>query len=103
MTGPQRPLEDDPLMRMVLPVGRSVWAIAAGYLGLISVLLIPAPFAVLTGILAIREIRRDPKKHGLGRAIFGIVMGSLGTAVLLLVLVLLAMDPGPQVLRSGGR
>jgi hypothetical protein len=90
MTGPQRPIEDDPLMRMVLPVGRSVWAIVSGYLGLISVLLVPAPFAVLTGILAIVEMRRNPKKHGLGRAIFGIVMGSFGTAALAFVVVLLA-------------
>ena len=65
-------------MRMVIPVGRSVWAVLAGYLGLFSVLLFPAPFAVLTGLLAIRELRRQPSKHGMGRAIFGIVCGSLG-------------------------
>jgi hypothetical protein len=70
---------DDPAMRMVLPVGQSGWAIASGYLGLVSVLVLPAPFAVLTGILALREIRRNPKKHGKGRAIFGIVMGGLCT------------------------
>jgi hypothetical protein len=73
----ERSLGDDPAMRLLLPVGLSGWAIASGYLGLISVLLIPAPFAVLTGILAIREMSRNPKKHGMGRAIFGIVMGSL--------------------------
>ena len=28
-------------MRLLLPVGRSVWAIVAGYLGLISVLRLP--------------------------------------------------------------
>jgi hypothetical protein len=81
---------DDAGMRMLLPVGRSLWAIASGYLGLISVLLVPAPFALLTGILALRAMRRDPKLHGMGRAIFGIVMGSLGTIALLLVVVVLA-------------
>jgi hypothetical protein len=75
---------DDPAIRMLLPVGRSGWAIASGYLGLISVLLISAPFALLTGILAIREMRRDPSKHGMGRAIFGVVMGAIGTLVLLI-------------------
>lgn len=70
--------------RFILPVGRSGWAIASGYLGLFSVLIIPAPFALLTGVLAIRAMRRDPKKHGMGRAVFGIVMGGLGTAILLL-------------------
>jgi len=73
---------DDPLLRWVLPVGRSGWAIAAGYLALFSVLLIPAPFALATGIVAIVVIRRNPSKHGMGRAIFGIVMGALGTVVL---------------------
>ena len=64
-------------LRMIVPVGRSIWAILAGYLGLFSILLIPAPFAVLCGLLAIREMRRNPKKHGMGRAIFGIVCGAL--------------------------
>jgi hypothetical protein len=77
---------------MILPVGRSLWAIASGYLGLVSVLLIPAPFALFTGIMAILEMRRNPKARGMGRAVFGIVMGALGTAVGLLVLVLIVVD-----------
>jgi len=79
-------LGDDPAVRMLLPVGRSGWAIASGYLGLISVLLVPAPFALLTGILAVREMIRNPKKHGMGRAVFGMIMGSLGTLALLFIL-----------------
>ena len=78
---------EDAVVRALLPVGRSGWAIASGYLGLISVLLIPAPFAILTGILAIMEMRRNPKKHGMGRAVFGIVMGTIGTAVLVAAVV----------------
>jgi hypothetical protein len=82
-----RDLGDDPAMRLLLPVGLSGWAIASGYLGLVSVLCIPAPFALLTGILAIREIKRNPKKHGMGRAIFGIIMGGLGLLGLLLMVI----------------
>jgi hypothetical protein len=78
-----RPAGDDPVMRMVLPVGRSPWAIAAGYLGLFSLLVIPAPFALATGLLALHDIREDPAKHGKGRAVFGIVMGTLGTLALI--------------------
>jgi Domain of unknown function (DUF4190)/GYF domain 2 len=78
-----RPAGDDPVMRMVLPVGRSPWAIAAGYLGLFSLLVIPAPFALATGFLALHDIREDPAKHGKGRAIFGIVMGAIGTLALI--------------------
>jgi hypothetical protein len=81
---------DDAMLRMLLPVGRSGWAIAAGYLGLFSVLFVPAPLALLTGILAVREIRRNPKKHGMGRAVFGIVMGGIGTVALVLALIAVA-------------
>ncbi len=80
-------LGDDRVVRMLLPVGRSGWAIAAGYAGLFAVLIIPAPLALLLGILAVRDLRRHRDKHGLGRAVFGIVMGSLGTLLLALVLI----------------
>jgi hypothetical protein len=36
-----------------------------------------------------REMRRNPKQHGMGRAVFGIVMGSIGTIALVLVIVAL--------------
>jgi hypothetical protein len=88
----ERDLGDDAGMRMLLPVGRSGWAIAAGYLGLISVLCIPAPLALITGILAIREMRHNPKKHGMGRAVFGIVMGGLGTVALVVILIAWGRD-----------
>jgi hypothetical protein len=81
--GPTRPSQgDDPMMRMLLPVGRSGWAIAAGYLGLLSFLGIFAPAALVVGIVAVRDIGQHPEKHGLGRAWFGIVMGVLGSIAL---------------------
>ena len=76
---------DDLIMRIVLPVGRSLWAIAAGYVGLFSVLLIPAPLALLLGVVAIIDIKRHPKKHGMGRAIFAVVMGVLFTVLLAII------------------
>lgn len=79
-------LGDDAAMRFLLPVGRSGWAIAAGYLGLCSVLLVPAPFAVICALLAIRQIHRDRSKHGYVRAVFGLLMGIVFTIVLGLVL-----------------
>src|SRR3989442_678601 len=75
-------LDDSVAMRMLLPVGRSGLAIAAGYAGLFAFLIAPAPLALLLGILAVRHIRRNPTKHGMGRAVFGIVTGALGTGVL---------------------
>jgi len=83
---PER-LGDNAGMRMLLPVGRSGWAIAAGYLGLFCLIIFPAPIALVISIIAIWDIRRskrtDQPKHGMGRAIFGLVMGFLGTALLL--------------------
>ena len=77
-----RDIGQDPAMRMVLPVGRSGLAIAAGYAGLFALLLFPAPLALVLGILAIVDIRRNPEKHGMGRAIFAVITGGLGTALL---------------------
>ena len=69
-------------MRMLLPVGRSWYAIAAGYLGLFSVLLVFAPLALLFGILGVRDIKNNKDKHGMGRAVFGIIMGAICSIVL---------------------
>ena len=64
-------------LQYVIPINTSGLAIAAGYVGLISVLCLPAPLALLLGILALRHLKKNPKLHGKGRAIFAIVMGSL--------------------------
>ena len=75
---------DEESLKYILPIGRSGYAIAAGYLALFSVLLVFAPFALLFGILALRDIRLHPEKKGKGRAWFGIVMGALFTLLGLL-------------------
>ncbi|BCX47558.1 hypothetical protein HAHE_14660 [Haloferula helveola] len=81
---------DDVGMRMLLPVGRSGWAIAAGYLGLISLVIVPAPLALIVSIVAVRDIQKSRRtgkpKHGMGRVIFWLIMGGLGTVVLLVIL-----------------
>ena len=73
---------DDAGVRLLLPVGRSLWAIAAGYFGLLSVIPIFSIPALVCGVVAIMDIKKSqlgPKpKHGMGRAWFGIVMGVLG-------------------------
>ncbi len=79
-------MEDNAAVRMLLPVGRSGWAIAAGYFGLFAVLVLPAPIALVLGIVAIRDIKKHPKRHGMGRAVFGLIMGILFTIPLLFAL-----------------
>jgi len=75
--------DSDAVMRLLLPVGRSWWAIAAGYCGLLSPLIVFAPFAIIFGICAIYDIKKHKTKHGLGRAIFGIIMGVVCLGLLL--------------------
>jgi hypothetical protein len=77
----------DPVVRWLLPVGRSGWAIAAGYAGLFAFLVFPAPLALLLGVVALFDLKRHPGRLGWGRAIFGTIVGGLGTALLLLALV----------------
>ena len=82
---------DNAGVRMLLPVGRSGWAIAAGYLGLFSLILIPAPLAVIISTVAIWDIKRSKakgkQKHGLGRAIFGLIAGIIGSVLLIVSLI----------------
>jgi uncharacterized RDD family membrane protein YckC len=92
---PTSPWRDDPGARFLLPTGRSGKAIAAGYLGLFALLGLPAPFAILVGVLALRDLRAHPQKLGRGRAVFGIVMGVLGTAGLL-VAILVSFTPASR-------
>jgi hypothetical protein len=83
-------------MRLLLPVGRSMWAIIAGYLGLFAVTLVLAPGALIAGIVAVHDIKKSrngPKpKYGMGRAVFGIVMGCLGSLGLVYVVTGIVMN-----------
>ena len=67
----------DAALRMILPIGRSGWAIAAGYLGLLSFIPFAGALALAFGIAALHDLRKHPDKHGAGRAWFGIIVGGL--------------------------
>ncbi len=69
------------------PLHLSPLARAAGWLGLLSLLLMPAPIALIVGALAIRDLRRHPTRHGFGRALFGLAMGTACTGLLLWLLI----------------
>jgi hypothetical protein len=71
----------DPTLAAIVPVGRTGLSIAAGYLGLLSLLPVLSPClgpaAVVVSILAIRELKANPERKGMGRAVFGLVVGGL--------------------------
>jgi hypothetical protein len=79
----------DPALGLVVPINTSIWAIAAGYLGLAAPILcfVPAPFAILCGVMALRELSRKPGTRGHVRAWVGIVLGTLWTLLGLVGLV----------------
>lgn len=79
--------EVDAGLKYVIPVGRTGLSLAAGYLGLFAILVIPAPLALVLGLLALRELKAKPNKLGRGRAWFGTIMGGLGTLLLLFLIV----------------
>ncbi|GAC1387485.1 MAG: hypothetical protein NVS1B7_0920 [Candidatus Saccharimonadales bacterium] len=67
----------------VSKTNRSGWAIAAYYVGLTAILVLPAPIALMLGIIAINDIKKHPTKRGKGGAWFAIIAGTLGTSALL--------------------
>lgn len=88
----RRPPSGDDGMQYVVPVNTNLLAILAGYAGLVSVLCFPAPFALVLGVLALRDLKKNPGQHGHGRAIFGIVMGVICSIGLLLGLIGLVLN-----------
>jgi hypothetical protein len=81
----QKSMGQDAGVRLLLPVGRSVWAIMAGYFGLLSIIPIFAIPALVCGFVAIADIKKSATspnpKHGMGRAVFGIIMGFVGIGI----------------------
>jgi hypothetical protein len=69
------------LDRMLTPVDRPASAIVAGYLGLLSLLPLFGIAAILVSLVALRTLKANPDLSGRGRAIFGLVMGSVTTLV----------------------
>lgn len=74
-------------MRYMIPCGRPFSALAAGYLGLLSVIPIFAPFAILTGVLGLKAIKKDSSLTGSVRCWFGIIAGALSILICLLLLI----------------
>ena len=58
------------------------WAEAAFYSSFFALLILPAPLPLALGIIAIWDIVLDPKKHGLGRALFAVVISAPITLLL---------------------
>lgn len=84
---PQGVAGPDHELEWLLPVNRDGFAIAAGYLGLFS--LIPNPItsvaAIICGVVALNSIKRTGKL-GRGRAWTGLIIGGLSLGIFLLAI-----------------
>lgn len=93
-----RPADDRPdvIERSLLPVGRPFSAIASGYLALFAFVpflgALPALLALVTGIVALKQIRRDPSLCGKGRAWFGIIAGGALVIIWTVMIGILVFD-----------
>lgn len=82
--------DDNAVVRAVLPVGQSGLAIAAGYAGLFSLIPGVGLLAVVLGILALRDLKAHPEKHGAYRAWIGIILGVVFSILIGTILVEIA-------------
>jgi len=88
-------IADDPAMRWILPLGQSVWSIISGYSGLLSLATcFLGPITVITGVIGIFELRRNPRLSGWGRAIIGITLGTLGSIGFVVMIIALVASGG---------
>ena len=81
---------------LLMPVDVPVTAIAAGYLGLLSVLLVFAPVSLIVSIFALRTLKKSPEMSGRGRAWFGLIMGIVFTLMLGVMVVALMSSDGSR-------
>jgi succinate dehydrogenase hydrophobic anchor subunit len=79
-------------LRFVLPMATPIFAVAAGYLGLFSVLIFPAPLALIFGILGLRQINAEEHAYGRVRCWVGIILGGLFSVLLLWIIVVMIVS-----------
>jgi hypothetical protein len=65
-------------------------ALIAYYCGVFSICLVPAPFAIILGIVGLNRVKKDPSLPGKGHAITGIVLGA-GFSLFWIVLILVIL------------
>ena len=70
-------------LEMVIPINRSGWSIAAGYVALFNIpFVIVAPVGIILGIVGLRDISKHAGRAGKGRCWFAIIYGSLTIALI---------------------
>jgi hypothetical protein len=69
----------------LVPINRSGWAIAAGYVALFGIIPIGISLiAMILGIIGLIDIKKHPEKLGRGRCIFALIVGAIFTVTTVL-------------------
>ncbi|MEY3141912.1 MAG: hypothetical protein RLY21_405 [Planctomycetota bacterium] len=76
------PKGDDTAMKVLIPLAVDPVCLVAGYLGLLSLLMFFAPFAIGFGIWGLVRLRNMPDQRGHVRAVIGIAGGCIGMLLL---------------------
>lgn len=72
-------IEND--LKYLIPMGTTPIPMIAGYLGLFSLLILPAPFALILGVVGLNQLKKKNITNGRGRCWTGIVLGSIFTVL----------------------
>jgi hypothetical protein len=105
--GPQGLDPSEQALQWVLPLNVSGWAVASGYLGLLSCFPIVGALcgllAVILGVLALSHLRRNPRATGAVRAWIGILLGGIMLLVQTGLIVLIIVGWVQDATRHGPR
>ena len=81
---PPRSESNNETLSLLIPVGQSGWAIAAGYLGLVSLLVWPLGFVAV--LASYKALSRPRTSATMLRIVTGFVGGTVGIGISLLLL-----------------
>jgi hypothetical protein len=84
MPPPPQVGSNNEMLSLLIPVGQSGWAIAAGYLGLVSLLVWPLGFIAV--LASYKALSRPRTSATMLRIITGFVGGTVGVGVSLMLL-----------------
>lgn len=85
-TPPPQKTTEQKVLEMTIPINRSGWAIAAGYVALFSFpFVFLGPVALILGIVGLLDARKKQLK-GNGRSIFAIIYGGVMTIAFIWVI-----------------
>lgn len=87
-----QPAHGTTAVELLIPLSVSGWAMAAGYLGLLSWLILPGPISLVVGFIALRDLAKRPHMRGKVRAWLGVVMGAVATTLLGIIAIVIALD-----------